>query len=102
MLGVERELARVREEIERYEGRIRFLKAKVATSTLAISLFEPGPIVGNPGANPIVEAFKQSWRNLVNATAALIGIAGGLVPVAALAITAFLIYRRFRRKEATA
>ncbi|MEO7999494.1 MAG: DUF4349 domain-containing protein, partial [Gemmatimonadaceae bacterium] len=32
VLAVERELARVREEIERYEGRLRYLKSHVSTS----------------------------------------------------------------------
>ena len=34
VLHVERELARVREEIERYEGRLRYLGSRVATRTL--------------------------------------------------------------------
>jgi len=54
VLRVERELARVREEIERYEGRLRYLSARVAMSTLTITIHEPGPIHGNnPGENPI-------------------------------------------------
>ena len=56
VLRVERELARVREEIERYEGRLRYLSARVAMSTLTITVHEPGPILGNnPGENPIAE-----------------------------------------------
>jgi hypothetical protein len=102
VLGVERELARVREEIERYEGRIRWLESQVAMSTLAISLSEPAPIVGNPGSNPIAEAFRESWRNLVNATAAIIAIGGALVPVFVMIGVAALLYRRHRRREATA
>jgi len=34
VLMVERELARVRQEIERYEGRLRYLRTHVATSTI--------------------------------------------------------------------
>ncbi|MEO7823646.1 MAG: DUF4349 domain-containing protein, partial [Gemmatimonadaceae bacterium] len=53
VLRVERELARVREEIERYEGRLRYLSSRVAMSTLTITVHEPGPILGNnPGENP--------------------------------------------------
>ncbi len=55
VLSVERELARVREEIERYEGRIRYLKAQVSMSTIAITVFEPVPLVGDPGEN-VLEA----------------------------------------------
>jgi hypothetical protein len=43
---VERELARVRKEIERMEGRLRYLKAGAQLSTLSVNLHEPVPIVG--------------------------------------------------------
>jgi hypothetical protein len=102
VLGVERELARVREEIERYEGRIRYLQAQVSMSTLSITVFEPVPIVGQPGSNVIVEAFKESWRNLVNATAAAIAMAGAAVPVLTLGLIGFLGIRRFRRRTSPA
>ena len=66
VLRVERELARVREEIERYEGRLRFLTTRVATSTLTITVHEPAPILGNnPGENPIAAALRRAWRNFV-------------------------------------
>ena len=45
VLDVERELARVREEIERYEGRLRFLRAHAELSTLSITVHEPVPII---------------------------------------------------------
>ncbi len=38
VLTVERELARVREEIERMEGRLRFLKTSAQLSTLSVNL----------------------------------------------------------------
>src|ERR1043166_760924 len=44
VLAVERELARVREEIERFEGRLRYLRSNVAVSTLIVTLAEPGPV----------------------------------------------------------
>src|SRR5712692_1109189 len=43
VIEVEQELARVREEIERYEGRLRYLRAHAATSSLAITVHEPIP-----------------------------------------------------------
>jgi hypothetical protein len=49
VLDVERELARAREEIERYEGRLRYLRAHATLSTLTISLHEPLPVVGRAG-----------------------------------------------------
>src|SRR5439155_1557826 len=45
VLDVEQELARVREEIDRYEGRLRYLRAHAALSTFTIYVHEPLPIV---------------------------------------------------------
>ena len=98
VLAVERELARVREEIERYTGRLRYLGTQVATSTLHVTLFEPAPVVGQPGSNVIVEALKQSWRNLVGVVAGGIALVGGLVPVLVLALIGFQIWKRWARK----
>ena len=63
VLDVEHELARVREEIERYEGRIRYLRAHTAMSTLSVTVHEPLPVVGTAGKSVMGEAFTQAWRN---------------------------------------
>lgn len=82
VLAVERELARVREEIERYEGRLRFLGARVETSTISVTVSEKAPIVGaTPGRSVIGEAFVQAWRNFVGLVAAAISSLGVVVPV---------------------
>ncbi|MEO8449344.1 MAG: DUF4349 domain-containing protein [Gemmatimonadota bacterium] len=99
VLSVERELARVREEIERYDGRIRFLKTQSAISTLTVTISEPAPIVGNPGSNVIVEAVKHSWRNGVTVVASGIEIAGGLVPLAVLLIAGAFVAKKFMRRK---
>ena len=101
VLSVERELARVREQIERYEGRLRYLKSRVATSTLSINVHEPVPLLGDgPGQNPIVAAIRQAWRNFVGFIAGSIALLGILVPLAALAVAGWIIYRKVRRKAA--
>jgi hypothetical protein len=81
VLSVERELARVREEIERLEGRLRYLKASAQLSTLSVSLHEPLPIVASQGAGPIAEAFRAAWRNFVGVLTATIASLGYVVPV---------------------
>ena len=100
VLAVERELARVREEIERYEGRMRFLKTRAAVSTLSITVHEPTPILGqNPGDNPIVGALKQAWRNFVGFIAWFIASLGVLIPAGAVLGLIWYVYRRFRRSR---
>jgi hypothetical protein len=100
VLSVERELARVREEIERYEGRLRYLRANVSVSTLAVTISEPMPVVGEPGSNVVGDAFKQAWRNFVAFIAALIQSLGVLVPVAVIFGSALLAWKRWGRKPA--
>lgn len=100
-LMVERELARVREEIERYEGRARYLSSRVAMSTLTVNLHEPIPLVSaNPGESVLVEAARDAWRNFVRTLALLIESLGVLLPVGAVAAVAYAVYRRRRVSSA--
>ena len=96
VLSVERELARVREEIERYEGRLRFLKTRAAMSTLTIAVHERAPIiVPVAGDGPIVVALRDAWRNFVGFIAAFIASLGVLIPLGALAFGAWIVARRW-------
>jgi hypothetical protein len=100
VLRVERELARVREEIERYEGRLRFLGARVATSTLTITVHEPMPVLGNtPGTNPIAAALRRAWRNFVGFVAAIIESLGIVIPLVLIGFAGWVGYRRWKRRE---
>ncbi|MEW5931327.1 MAG: DUF4349 domain-containing protein [Gemmatimonadota bacterium] len=100
VLAVERELARVREEIDRHEGRLRYLRTRVAVSTLTVNLHEPHPVVGDyPGANPIPDAFRQAWRNFVGFVAGFIASLGILVPLGVILWAAWLLLRRIRRRR---
>ena len=99
VLRVERELARVREEIERYEGRLRFLTTRVATSTLTITVHEPAPILGNnPGENPIAAALRRAWRNFIALLAGTIASLGVLIPLALVGFAGWYGYKRWRRR----
>lgn len=98
VLTVERELARVREEIERYDGRLRYLSSRVATSTLTVTVHEPAPLLGaEPGENVILDAFKRAWRNFVGFVAGLISAMGVLVPLGLLGAGGYYVWRRVKR-----
>ena len=101
VLTVEGELARVREEIERYEGRLRYLRSRTAMSTLSITIHEPLPVVGDPGSNILARAFERAWRNFMELLAGLIASLGVLVPVVLAGGAAVWGLRR-RRRPATA
>ena len=94
VLDVEQELARVREEIERYEGRLRYLHAHTALSTLTIYVHEPLPVVGHAGSSVLGEAFKQAWRNFVGLVAAMIRSLGIVIPVAVLLVALWVSAKR--------
>jgi hypothetical protein len=101
VLSVERELARVREEIERMEGRLRFLKASAQLSTLSVSLYEPPPMVAShPGRSVIGEAFKTAWRNFVGVVAGVIASLGYVAPAIVLGWGTVILIRKYRRRPA--
>ena len=97
VLSVERELARVREEIERMEGRLRYLRSSAQLSTLSVSLHEPIPIVASHGPGPITEAFRAAWRNFVGVLAGAIASLGFVVPVLGGGWAVLAMGRRWRQ-----
>ena len=85
VLTVERELARVREDIERMEGRMRYLANRASFSSLTLAVHEPLPILAQrPNATRIGAAFREAWNNFVDVVAAIISMLGVLVPLAAV------------------
>jgi hypothetical protein len=100
---VERELARVREMIERYEGRLRYLQTRVSVSSLTIQVHEPPPIVAShPDENIIAGAFIEAWRRFVLLVAALIASLGVVIPVALLGGLAWVVGRKYWVRRAVA
>jgi uncharacterized protein DUF4349 len=96
VLDVERELARVREEIERYEGRLRYLRSRAAVSTLSLTVHEPIPVVdeGSPGV--MGEAVRDAWRNFIAVLALLIQSLGVIIPLAICALAGWFVVRRWK------
>jgi hypothetical protein len=99
VLEIERELARVREEIERMEGRLRYLKSHAAISTLSVAVHEPTPLVGQQGSGSVIlESFRQAWRNAVGFTARAIASLGTLLPLAILLVAGLFGIRALWRR----
>ncbi|MFN0098769.1 MAG: DUF4349 domain-containing protein [Gemmatimonadaceae bacterium] len=99
VLAVERELARVREEIERQQGRVRYLSTRVATSTLSVTVSEPAPVVSEPGKSVIGEAFVRAWKNFVALVASGIASLGYLVPLGVVVLLAWRLKAKRRAAE---
>jgi len=100
VLAVEGSLARVREEIERYEGRMRYLRAHTAMSTLSVTVHEPVPIVGAAGQSVMGGAFKQAWRNFVALLSITVQSLGVILPLGLVAGVVWVIARRLRVSNA--
>jgi hypothetical protein len=100
VLAVERELARVRGEIESAEGRLRYLRTRVAVSTLTVTLREPAPVIGDyPGSNPVLDAFGDAWRNFVGFLAFFIASLGVLIPLGLILAVLWWAIRRLRARR---
>jgi len=101
VLTVEQELARVRQEAERYEARIRWLERRATLSSLDVSIHEKLPLIDSPrGRGPILEAFAEAWERMVGFVAWLIAMLGILVPLAVLLLLGALVVRRIPRRGA--
>jgi len=86
LLEAERELARVRGEIEQMEGRQRFWDNRVSLATLTVTVHEPMPTVASAEGGPFAalrHSFSQAADNFVYAIAGVIAFTGGLIPIAA-------------------
>ena len=92
-LTVEQELRRVREEIERYDARLKWLERKAALSSLQLTLHEPVSVLDQRGPSPIAEAFAEAWRRAVGVLAWCIASLGVIVPLGLLVGGMILLLR---------
>lgn len=96
VLAVERELARVRSEIETREMHLEDLERRVRLSTLHVELHEPFPLRERPSLGipaRLARAFVQAGENLVVFVAAFIAALGYLVPIALIVVLIWWLMR---------
>lgn len=106
-MQVEREVAMVTEDIERMEGRKRFLENITSYSQIQITLHEPYPTPLGQEGGPI-KIMQKSVEVAVTfftyVIAAMVVITGGLLPLVILALVVWLIIwaivRSKRKKRA--
>lgn len=103
LLELEREIARVREQIERHEGKLRLWDKQVAMSTVELSLFTKQ--VYTASAPPTLgermsDTLGSSWGALVALGHGLLLLGTLLVPwLLPLALAAFAIRTIWRRRR---
>ncbi len=99
-LTVEQELRRVREEIERFDARLKWIERRAAISSLQITLHEPSSVLDRRGPSPIAEAFAEAWRRAVGVVAWCIASLGVVVPFGLMLMATLLLARRLFRPGA--
>jgi hypothetical protein len=109
ILAVERELSRVRGEVEQLQGRIRYLASQTDFSTVTVSITEVReylPVERTSFVSQIGRTFHESWRILVLAGQSIVLLAVALAPwlvvAAVLALLAVPAVRAARRRLGTA
>lgn len=99
VLEVEREIARVVEEIEQAEGERRYFDNQVSLSTIALTLYEPNAMGAPSPLDPVIAALRQSLRTMGESLGSLIEILSGLLPWLAALYAAYRAVRwRLRRR----
>ena len=104
LLSLENELARVRGEIERLAGRIRFLKARTEMASIQVSLVR-APVATPPDDvlarvwEQVRTAFLEAWHAAFRVAAALIVLAAQASPLSVPALAAWALYRRWARRR---
>ncbi|MCA1634657.1 MAG: DUF4349 domain-containing protein [Acidobacteria bacterium] len=97
-LEVQSELAKVRTEIERLEGRRRFLENQTSLSTIKVTLQPPAPLVNASASGffqSIGRAFGDGIDIAASITLALIRIILALIPVLVLVALPLALILRF-------
>lgn len=91
VLAVERELYRVRGDIESTQAQLNYLGSQVDFSTITVTVSEPEPVVGYDWG--IDTAFKDGVHAFVSMIGALIVVTGYIIPlVLYLAIALVVLY----------
>jgi hypothetical protein len=102
VLAVERELARVREEIESYQGQLRQWNDRIAMSTLTLSLTTRRPEIAAATAPTFGERARQTWDSSIRAfeeAATWLAVHGlASLPWLLLIIPALVLLRRLARR----
>lgn len=93
LLAIERELSRVRGEIESMQGRLNYLKNRVDLATITVNLAEPEVVVHE-------SKFKQAWNAAIEGFLATIRgmviLAGYLFPLLLILLLIWGIWRVIR------
>ncbi|HEX7312336.1 MAG TPA: DUF4349 domain-containing protein [Pyrinomonadaceae bacterium] len=99
-ISVQRELTNVRTEIERVEGRRRFLENQSSLSTISVTLQPAAPLIGTTGFfRSVGTAFGEGVDIAANITLIFIRLLLALIPIALfIGLPAYFLLRYLARR----
>ena len=104
-IAVQQQLNGIQTEIERMRGRLRFLDARTAYSTLTVAIFEPGApavVTREPSTGP---SLARYWETAQEAFVTVVGsvmvTVVSLLPLLVLLALAFAAWRMLRARAGT-
>ncbi|HEX8149623.1 MAG TPA: DUF4349 domain-containing protein [Pyrinomonadaceae bacterium] len=99
-VSVQRELTNVRTEIERVEGRRRFLENQSSLSTISVTLQPPAPLIGTTGFfRSVGTAFGEGVDIAASITLFFIRLLLALIPVVLfIGLPAYFVLRYLARR----
>lgn len=102
IVEVEQKLAGVRENIEKTEGRIRYLKDQASYSSLTVSVYEPSMLTTSTGGGFFYELGESISRGLSGFTRVLSGIITFIIafsPILAIILITVYFVKRYLKKR---
>ena len=98
ILQVERELTRIRGEIESLQGQINYLERNVEMSSIVVNLIEPPPPFTPPGVDWGI-TFETALMGFFGVIRGLIILIVTLLPLAIIGVPIYYLYRRREKKK---
>ncbi len=98
ILEVERELERIRGQIESLQGHLNYLESSVAMSLITVRLTTPLPPFTPPGVN-WTETIETAFRGFFAVIRGLIILIVSLLPIGIVGGIIYFLYKKKRRKE---
>jgi hypothetical protein len=98
IIAVQQQIDRIQTELNRLEGRLKYLDSKIDLSTITITIREPEPVHAETG-HSFVSAINRGIEGLLGIVDAVIIAAITFLPFILLAVAGFFLYRWRKGKQ---
>jgi hypothetical protein len=98
IIAVQQQIDRIQTELNRLEGRLKYLDSKIDLSTITITIREPEPLHAEAG-HSFVSAINRGIEGLLGIVDAVIIATITFLPFILLAVAGFFLYRRMKGKQ---